>query len=57
MQIERRTLDASARAPHKPGACIGCPDCKGPCFSLAEFLRLPEVILHMPHSTRRSAPA
>lgn len=46
MQIERKTIDAAARAPHKPGACLGCPDCTGPCWSLVQFLRLPEIVLN-----------
>jgi len=46
MQIERKAIPTVARLPHKPGACLGCPDCKGACWSLAEFLRVPEIVLH-----------
>lgn len=53
MQIERHAIDSAARAPRKPGACLGCADCRGTCWSLAEFLYLPEVILR----PRRTAPA
>jgi hypothetical protein len=46
MQIERKAIQPAERLPHKPGACLGCPDCKGACWSLAEFLRVPEIVLH-----------
>jgi hypothetical protein len=53
MHIERHATPPAARAPSKPGACLGCPDCHGSCWSLAEFLRLPEVVLRL----RRGAAA
>ena len=52
MPIERfaTNTDHLAGSQANRDACLGCPDCKGPCWSAAELLLIPEMILQ----TRRT---
>ncbi len=52
MQIERFATDTKRHASTQANrdACLGCPDCKGTCWSAAELVVVPEVILQ----TRRT---
>ncbi|WP_334191560.1 hypothetical protein [Pararhodobacter sp.] len=45
MPVERSALQASGK-PLGNGACLGCADCAGLCWSLLELSRLPETVLH-----------